>query len=606
MKNFLSIFLVQFVVIQIVAGQGYTITVDFRNVKDDRVKVVVTPPQLEDKKATYIMPAVIPGSYSKKDYGRFVNDFKAYDKSGNELDYKQKKQNLFVIKHAPQLSRLEYWVDDTWDADKDDNYVFQPGGTNIQKDSNFVVNHQGFYGYFEEKKMVPYEVTYIKPQEMFAATSLKKSSDNNQVVVSSESYVDLVDAPVMISTLDTTSFYSGNMRVNVSLYSQRGMIEADTIANYLKPLGNALEQFFGTLPVDHYDFIFYFADFNSPEASSGSWGALEHSYSSFYFIPEIPHGERLKELIRDIAAHEFLHILTPLNLHAEEIAYFDFKDPEMSRHLWLYEGVTEYFASLSQLQSGLIDEIDMMEVVEEKIINANEYKDVSFTKMSEKILKNKYKDEYQNVYQKGALIAFLLDIRIHELTDGEKSLKSVLLYLAEQYGPKKPFQDKAFIDEFVKASHPEIEAFFDLYVQGKKNLPFKSYLKKIGWEYLEDADIPTFTFGFDRGSLAVAEGTDYLVYVDTVQNPLNLKKGDVFLSIEGKKVNADIVDPLFYLYFVDGPTPVKMKILRGGEEMSIEGEPRKEMTHVDYFVRRIKDQKKEMAALRKQVFKLLD
>ena len=34
--------------------------------------------------------------------------------------------------------------------------------------------------------------------------------------------------------------------------------------------------------------------------------------------------------------------------HSEEIGNFDFQKPKMSRHLWLYEGLTEYAAHHTQ------------------------------------------------------------------------------------------------------------------------------------------------------------------------------------------------------------------------------------------------------------------
>jgi predicted metalloprotease with PDZ domain len=37
---------------------------------------------------------------------------------------------------------------------------------------------------------------------------------------------------------------------------------------------------------------------------------------------------------------------TPLSIHSKEIQDFDYNDPKMSQHLWMYEGVTEYFANL--------------------------------------------------------------------------------------------------------------------------------------------------------------------------------------------------------------------------------------------------------------------
>ena len=53
-------------------------------------------------------------------------------------------------------------------------------------------------------------------------------------------------------------------------------------------------------------------------------------------------------------AHEFLHIVTPLAIHAQQINDFDFYSPSMSKHLWLYEGVTEYTSVLVQVQQGLM------------------------------------------------------------------------------------------------------------------------------------------------------------------------------------------------------------------------------------------------------------
>ena len=54
----------------------------------------------------------------------------------------------------------------------------------------------------------------------------------------------------------------------------------------------------------------------------------------------------------DNAAHEFFHIVTPLSIHSEEIQYFDFNQPKMSEHLWLYEGSTEYHAHMVQEKYG--------------------------------------------------------------------------------------------------------------------------------------------------------------------------------------------------------------------------------------------------------------
>ncbi|MBK7987987.1 MAG: hypothetical protein IPK11_13985 [Ignavibacteria bacterium] len=88
----------------------------------------------------------------------------------------------------------------------------------------------------------------------------------------------------------------------------------------------------------------------SPQNSGdGNYGALEHSYSSLYYLPESDNYTNIENMISHTASHEFLHIKIPLHLHSKEIDDFNFLNPKMSKHLWLYEGVTEYFAHLSQI-----------------------------------------------------------------------------------------------------------------------------------------------------------------------------------------------------------------------------------------------------------------
>lgn len=49
---------------QVHAQQEYKYTIDLSNVVDDKVKVVLHCPSLQEKKAEFIMPRAIPGSYS--------------------------------------------------------------------------------------------------------------------------------------------------------------------------------------------------------------------------------------------------------------------------------------------------------------------------------------------------------------------------------------------------------------------------------------------------------------------------------------------------------------------------------------------------------------
>ncbi|MFN7013365.1 MAG: peptidase M61, partial [Bacteroidia bacterium] len=87
-------------VFQLLAQDRYRISVNLNQVNNDKVKVIMYTPSIKEDKATYIMPTVIPGSYTVKDYGRFIEKFTAYDVNGKKMKIKQTNINTFDIYNA--------------------------------------------------------------------------------------------------------------------------------------------------------------------------------------------------------------------------------------------------------------------------------------------------------------------------------------------------------------------------------------------------------------------------------------------------------------------------------------------------------------------------
>ncbi len=54
----------------------YVYSTDLQNIQNDLVKVTLTPPTIAERKATFQIPSIVPGTYAKKDYGRFVTQLK--------------------------------------------------------------------------------------------------------------------------------------------------------------------------------------------------------------------------------------------------------------------------------------------------------------------------------------------------------------------------------------------------------------------------------------------------------------------------------------------------------------------------------------------------
>ncbi|MCC7303621.1 MAG: peptidase M61 [Bacteroidia bacterium] len=537
--------------------------VDLANVINDRLEVKVKVPDLGRKELKFFMPEIIPGTYSIYNFGRFVSGFKALSADGKELPVTRADTNTWIIKDAEKLSLISYWVEDTWDTEQKHNPIFEPAGTAIDAGKFYLLNHGAFFGYFEGYKFNPYKIIVNRPASLYGATGIHAITSSQQAdTFHLKNYDELIDSPIFYAPPDTISILVGNARVLIAVRAPGQKITAKEIAGELKPLLMAQKEYLGgKLPVNKYAFLFCFA--SETEGLSGASGALEHSYSSVYFLPEMRLTE-IKQMLRDVTAHEFFHIITPLTIHSEEIGDFSFNAPRMSRHLWLYEGCTEYAASHVQVRGGLISTDEFLETIRNKMVGAMSYNDtLPFTVMSLEVL-TKYEKEYANVYQKGALIGMCLDILLLHHSDGKYSLRDLLRDLGQQYGADRSFKDNELFDLIVSKSFPEIGVFLKKYVAGNKPLPFTEVLALAGIDYRDEVTVESFSYGGmsigynpQSGKLVVM-GTSGM---DDFGKELGFREGDELISFNKSELTLNNVKAVLEDYMTNAKEGKKLKVV---------------------------------------------
>lgn len=538
---------------------AYNYTVDLTKVVEDRVYVELKTPKVTTDETTFYLPKMIPGTYSIADYGRYVVDLKAFDKKGNELPIEKTDVNSWKIKSAKKLASISYWIDDILDTEKEGPAIYPMAATNVEEGKNFVLNTSGVFGYLENKKDVGFGFSVIRPKEFYGSTGmiaeevnvplakLKKegepqSGDKLVDRFYAENYDRLIDSPLMYAKADTAVIRVANTEVLIGSYSPGQKISAKEIAATIKDVLTAQKSYLGgTLPVDKYAFIFYFTDKPSPV-----YGALEHSYSSFYFVPDSPLSV-IQQQLRDFAAHEFFHIVTPLNIHSQEIHQFDFNDPKMSKHLWMYEGVTEYFAGNVQVKYGLIPREQYLGVLSNKMSVADNFlDDVPFTEIS-KFTLDKYQDQYYNVYMKGALIGMCLDIKLRKLSGGKYGMQNLMADLSKKFGKDQAFEDDQLFAEIEKLTFPEIGEFLKRYVAGSESLPFEEVFALVGVKHVPSMPDKKYSIGFSSSALGLAEldGKKMLKIakasgLSDQGRSLGLEAEDVLLKINDKTMEGDV------------------------------------------------------------------
>lgn len=541
---------------------NYRYSIDLNDVQFDRVKVILEPPKIEESEATYQFPSIVPGTYAIYDFGRFIESFKVYDDKGDTISYKRKDINTYIISNPQKIKKIEYWVSDTWDTNDMEKFVFEPGGTNIQVGKNFVLNNYGFFGYFRNYQMLPFEVFVKKPKGFYPSCGLENLIiEDEQDIIRTTSYNELVDSPIMYCLPDTTTIQVAEAKVLVSVYSPNKLISSSTIARNIEAVLQAQKDYLGgSLPVNKYAFIIYLT---SEPTKSNATGALEHSYSSMYVLME-GDSTTIAQGVRDVAAHEFFHIVTPLTIHSEEIGNFDFNEPKMSQHLWFYEGLTEYSAHHVQVKYGLIDFQTFFTVIRDKMTEAQEYYNdtLSFTVMSKEVL-DKYHKEYQNVYAKGMLISMCLDILLRYESNGNYGIQNLVKDLQSKYGKNKSFKDDELFNDIEKFTSSEIRKFLDQYVAGNKPLPFDKIFDKVGMTY--SARVETKEISMGGMGMGLNLETNRLVITDLEDinefgKKMKYKIGDELLSFNGEAINGKNFAEIFERFFTKSQIGDKLVI----------------------------------------------
>jgi predicted metalloprotease with PDZ domain len=377
-------------------------------------------------------------------------------------------------------------------------------------------------------------------------------------------YFNIIDDPIMYSQDDSISFQLEDIDVNLAVYSPRAVHKAADFKETLEKMMRAQKRFLGPANnTKRYDILLMLMNSEELEHFGGIQGALEHHTSTTVVFFEDNTKELLKKYLTDVVSHEFFHTLTPLNVHSEQIHYFNYKEGVMSKHLWMYEGTTEYFANLFQVQQGLVDDENFYKRMLDKIIRAKEFDDtMPFTSMSTNIVEEPYQSNYQNVYFKGALINMCLDIIIREQSGGERGLLSVMQALAKKYGVDTPFRDNQLFDEIVAMTYPEVDDFIQTYVQGETPIPYNIFLEKAGLGISSVDEEMQSILLFDSRTPSIETELNEAGGIDLIVKGLNNRlaeigflKGDVIRVFNGtdlseiSKENMDMVNNLFNMSF---------------------------------------------------------
>ncbi|MBX2979578.1 MAG: hypothetical protein KF905_09810 [Flavobacteriales bacterium] len=475
------------------AQDTITATIDLCDQRNDRLEVELIVPPMGNEPLIFALPRIVPGIYGAMDHGRLVGDIGAFDTDGDPIPIRRLDVNRWVLPDPRGLSRITYTVDDGWEEFdlrfSLGNYRSSEGTVKAEAT---VLNHNTVIGYFEGYEGRPYTIHLQKPATHYVATSLPRQDEQaERATFNASSYHHLVDNPMLVAPPDTVHIRMKDIDVLVACHSTTGQAIARDVAEQIRPLlADQRAYLGGSLPVRNYTFLIY----HHPNSQEGSMmgDGLEHSASTLVLLCMPLDADMIAFSVYGIASHEFFHTILPLSVRSEEIANYDFQTPRMSRHLWLYEGMTEYFAIHMPIKQGRQSVGDFLGVIQDKVQDMRRFPDnMPLTTLSQQAMEKQ--DEYPNFYLKGTLFCMGLDIALRERSKGKYGVQELVRDLQREYGPQKPFKDDELFATIERLTGPDIGAFLQRHLNEPSVLPMEEWLSKAGFSLGADGKLIAIT-----------------------------------------------------------------------------------------------------------------
>jgi predicted metalloprotease with PDZ domain len=215
-------------------------------------------------------------------------------------------------------------------------------------------------------------------------------------------------------------------------------------------------------------------------------GGLEHSASQYDIMPVMAFADpagNLGDFMTPLLAHEYFHLWNVKRIRPAAMWPYDYATEQYTPLLWWSEGVTDYYADLTNLRSGLWTDDAFLHNTNSDIQQVEQApepwseEDGGVATWIDEVFVN----SSQLYYPKGALTGMLLDIAIRDATDNVHSLDDVMRALyTRHYQKGKGFTTEQLLALLREFGMPDADGFYQRYINGRDPLPYDSVFPKAG------------------------------------------------------------------------------------------------------------------------------
>jgi predicted metalloprotease with PDZ domain len=467
------------------------------------------------------LPAWSPGSYEIQNYARYVHGFGAKNAVGQSLRWDRGDKDTWrVVTGRSDRVTVEFdYIADTIDLSlaRVTREFGQFLGTNL-------------FLYEEGQLGRAAEVRFRVPAGWQVTTALRGPANG---VYRAADYHELADAMTFVGRFSLDSLQADGKWIRIAVWPATDYTPAvaRNLRNGVAKMAPVQNRIMGGAPYDVYTVFF-----NVIHEPVNFGGGLEHSLSQYDIMPAPAFADaagNLGDFMYPLLSHEFFHLWNVKRIRPAEMWPYDYHAEQYTPLLWWSEGVTDYYADLTNLRSGLWNTDQFLQNTSSNIDQVESTpepwsaEDGSAATWVHEV----YINSSQLYYPKGSLLGFLLDISIRDATDNAHSLDEVMRALfTRYYRQNKGFGTADLLSELRTAGMPDVDTFYRRYIDGRDSLPYQTLFAKAGLVFSRSL-VTTPFLGIQSGTTESGALVVQAVTPGSAAEAAGVQPGDILTNV---------------------------------------------------------------------------
>ncbi|MCW3807978.1 M61 family metallopeptidase [Plebeiibacterium marinum] len=418
------------------------------------------------------LPDWMPGYYQIMDYSKDISALEVKDDDGNAFPVEMINKNTWLVKGVKNKTLKVNYKVSTSRQFVANNFIDQKHA--------YIVCCNTFL-YVDGYTNLPVQLkinNYNKWNDI--ATGLEPIQ-NRSDEFTAPNFDILYDCPILMGNLEKlTSFFVNGIEHQFVGY-ELGDFNKELFMYKLKRVVESAVDIIGEIPYSRYTFI----------AIGPGMGGIEHLNNTIITFNgnELNSNSALNGVL-SFLAHEYFHHYNVKRIRPVELGPFNYDKPNRTNMLWVSEGLTVYYQHMILRRAGITSAEDLLEQVESQINTLEN----DPGRLHQTLAQSSYytwedgpfgnpggEDQSISVYNKGTVVAALLDLKIRTITQNKKTLDDVMQALYYQYYKDKGrgFTDAEFQSVCEDVAGTSLKELFE-YVYSTKSIDYQKYYEAFG------------------------------------------------------------------------------------------------------------------------------